>query len=358
MILFFVAMTLPYQIGFVETPGLVWTILNYIVDITFAIDMLLTFFTSIFDGEGNLVVDKKKIAKNYLTGWFWIDLISILPIDKMINVDTTKNAQTLQMAKMSRLSRISKFIRLVRIIRMMKMLRLCKDRDRIASRTEDAVKLDENVKRMLTFLVVILFVNHILACLWVFASKFDPEANWVRDKVGNDFAEIDTAELYLMSFYFVSTTVTTVGYGDMSPANSVERVFSIIMLFVGVMCFASLSGSLTSMITQNDNQQASLKQRMDTLTHLRKHYKLESDLVCQLRDSIKFEYSKTVDGLEDFMASLPLQLKYKVAKALHSNVLESFPFFQYANQKSKTFLSWIGHRLVPRQVSYGKLLYE
>lgn len=180
---------------------------------------------------------------------------------------------------MTRLSRISKFIRLVRVVRMTKMLRICKDRKRISDRTEDAVKLDENVKRMLMFLVVILFVNHILACLWVFASKFDADNNWVINKVERSPSEVGTAELYLMSFYFVSTTVTTVGYGDMAPANSIERVFSIIMLFVGVMCFASLSGSLTSMITQNDNQQASLKQKMQTLAHIRKNYKLDSELV-------------------------------------------------------------------------------
>ena len=155
---------------------------------------------------------------------------------------------------MGRLSKISKFIRLVKIVRMAKMFRLCKDRKRISGATEDVVTLDPNVSRMLMFLVVILFVNHILACLWVFASKFDTENNWVVAKVGGDYSEVTSTELYLMSFYFVTTTVTTVGYGDMSPANSLERVFSIMMLFVGVMCFASISGSLTSMISQSDNQ--------------------------------------------------------------------------------------------------------
>lgn len=103
---------------------------------------------------------------------------------------------------------------------------------------------------MIGFLLVILFINHILACLFVFASKFD-EDNWVKAKLGDD--KPTTNELYFMAFYFVSTTVTTVGYGDIAPANSVERVFAVIMLFVGVICFASISGSLTSMITQSDN---------------------------------------------------------------------------------------------------------
>ena len=210
---------------------------------------------------------------------------------------------------------------------------------------------------MIMFLVVILFINHILACLWVFASKFGDDKNWVKEKLGDDVIP-STFELYLMSFYFVSTTVTTVGYGDMSPSNSVERVFSVIMLFVGVMCFASISGSLTSMITQNDNQQAGLRLRLDTLNNLKTQYKLDPELLLQLRDAIKFEYSKTVDGLDDLMNSLPIQLKMKLASSIHGDVLNDFEFFKFAEKHSKTFLSWIGHRLVPRMISYGQYLYE
>ena len=66
-VLFFVAMTLPYQIGFVEEPGITWNVLNYIVDVTFLIDMGLTFFSAIQSPEDNsLICDKRQIAKAYL----------------------------------------------------------------------------------------------------------------------------------------------------------------------------------------------------------------------------------------------------------------------------------------------------
>lgn len=141
-VLFFVAMTLPFQIGFVEKPGKGWTVLNYIVDASFVTDMLLTFFTGIHDSSTNeLVLDKKKIAQHYVSGWFAIDLISIIPFDKLIKTPDLKDKNSLQLAKMTRLSRISKFIRLVRIVRMMKMLRICKDSEKIKDRAEDVVKL-------------------------------------------------------------------------------------------------------------------------------------------------------------------------------------------------------------------------
>ena len=60
-------------------------------------------------------------------------------------------------------------------------------------------------------------------------------------------------QTYMIALYFVSTTVTTVGYGDINPINDIERVLCIILLFIGVMTFSFASGSLSSIITNYDN---------------------------------------------------------------------------------------------------------
>ena len=131
---------------------------------------------------------------------------------------------------------------------MTKLLRLCKDRKRISKRTEDVLQ-NGNLAQIGKILGSIILITHMLCCLWVFAAKMDSENNWVKTKVPDTYEEIRNSELYLLSFYFVATTVTTVGYGDISPVNSDERVFAIFMLFIGVLCFASLSGSLAAYIT-------------------------------------------------------------------------------------------------------------
>jgi len=63
-----------------------WVIVNAIVDISFGIDMILTFMTSYNNAStGKLVDDHKQIAKNYILSWFFIDLVSIFPIELIIN---------------------------------------------------------------------------------------------------------------------------------------------------------------------------------------------------------------------------------------------------------------------------------
>ena len=58
------------------------------------------------------------------------------------------------------------------------------------------------------------------------------------------------------------------------------------------------------------------------------------------------------------MHSLPLSLKYKLAAEIHKDVLDSIPFFRKTEHKSKLFLSWVGHRLVPRYFAGYQHIYE
>ena len=355
VVLFFVAITLPYRIAFSEKDSTTWQVINYIVDSSFAVDMVLTFFTTIPDPENNTIITSKKtIALAYIKSWFFVDLISIIPIDKFIASGTSRLTQ---LTKFSRFTRFSRLVRLFRIIRMAKMFRICKDRKRIQNRAGSMVKLDPNMERIMWFLVIIMFINHVLACLWVIAAKVDDEMNWIKTyEEDQQIEKMKDGHLYLTSFYFVSTTVTTVGYGDITARNGFEMVLAIIILFVGVMTFSFASGSLSSMITNFDNSQLSLKQKLDTLEKIRKQYNLPPSLYVELQSSIKFEYSKRMDGLGDFMLTLPLSLKCKLAQEIHKDVTENFTFFRRVKEKS--FLSWVGHRLLPRMIHEKQYLYQ
>lgn len=47
---------------------------------------------------------------------------------------------------------------------------------------------------------------------------------------------------YLDSFYFTVITLTTVGYGDLSPQTNVGKVFSVLYIFLGLGVFGALIG--------------------------------------------------------------------------------------------------------------------
>jgi len=47
----------------------------------------------------------------------------------------------------------------------------------------------------------------------------------------------------ITSCYFALTTLSTVGYGDLFPVSSVEMVFSVIVMLLGVAFFSFIMGA-------------------------------------------------------------------------------------------------------------------
>ena len=64
----------------------VWQVL---VEVTFCIDMVVTFFATYYDKEKcKLIEDHREIAQNYIRGWFWVDLLTVFPFGLVMSQDT------------------------------------------------------------------------------------------------------------------------------------------------------------------------------------------------------------------------------------------------------------------------------
>ena len=78
----------PFYIGFEtwSSPGM--SVVSSVMDVWFIIDVFLNFRTGYVD-HGATVMDKKKIAKNYLKTWFVIDFFASIPWEIFIGQEET-----------------------------------------------------------------------------------------------------------------------------------------------------------------------------------------------------------------------------------------------------------------------------
>ena len=83
-ILLILVFVVPTRLPFVDTEPIGWVIVYALIDLSFLVDIILTFFTTYTDADGNEIVESKKIARQYLTGWFIFDTISIIPMDYIL----------------------------------------------------------------------------------------------------------------------------------------------------------------------------------------------------------------------------------------------------------------------------------
>ena len=129
------------------------------------------------------------------------------------------------------------------------------------------MEINTGMERLYFFLIFFLFFFHISTCMWIFlASLDDDELTWIND---TKYSNMTKLELYIMSGYFVFTTISTVGYGDLHASTTLERFFCIMIMLAGATSFTFISGALSSLLSSYDSSHANLQEKLLYLNKLR-----------------------------------------------------------------------------------------
>lgn len=197
----------------------------------FGFDILLNFNTGIYV-DGYLKLDRYRIIQEYLRLWFWIDLISTFPYDIILE----ESSYFIQSA---RLLRLLKFLRFIKILKLLRLAKLKK----IIDRFDELLKFSQEFAAAITFIklfVFVLFLGHILGCIFHYVGmQEDPEESWLAETFFTDWYH-----RYIDSLYWGIQTMTTIGYGDITPQNTEERLMGVFLLLVASTGFAFTMNSI------------------------------------------------------------------------------------------------------------------
>jgi hypothetical protein len=155
----------PFNIAFYpDRTSNTWRGINVTIDLIFLADILIIFNTGFIDedGEFQVVQDYGKIAKRYLTSWFIIDFVAIIPIDLFFGGSNING--------IVRITRIGRLYRLIRLTRMMKVLRVIKEQSRIMDHMQDHLKIGIGFQRLLFFFLYFIIFTHVFSCFWMLVA--------------------------------------------------------------------------------------------------------------------------------------------------------------------------------------------
>lgn len=242
---------MPYVLAFKdEEEGSPIYYFELCMDFLFLIDIFVTFNSSYIDSKGVHITRRFAIAKSYVFGTFFIDVLAIFPFYLFTSASGKSNS-------LIRILRISK---LTRIFRGSKILTVFKN----FARTEAADKLIKiiqtysGVARLLSAIYIILLLAHFIACLWYFVAKIDdfgPDT-WVFKR---GLLDADEIRLYLSSLYFSFAILTTVGFGDIHANTVSEIVLCIMWMVFGIGFYSFIIGTLTSVLSSFDSSNTARK---------------------------------------------------------------------------------------------------
>ena len=164
-----------------------------------------------------------------------------------------------------------------------------------------------------------------------------------------------TLQLYVVSFYFTITTITTVGFGDISGGTISEQMICLVLMVIGVIAFSFATGTLSSILSNLDSTNAKLKGKLALLLDIKEEYRLPQALYDDLRSALKFDHQRNIDETISFVEELPHKLRIELAYRIHQKILSGIEFF---TGKPKDFIAFVGRKLRPMRVKRGQYLYK
>ena len=281
-----------------------WNKLDFIITISFMIEILLNFNTG-FYSRGTLIMNRKEISKNYITGWLWIDIISTIPYTWFI--DTPLQDEKYTDSNLYRASKVTKLIIICRFLRILKLLRLIRLK-RVLIKIEDYISNNflATAFIFLRLLAGIFFVAHWVACWWFFVGDQDSAifpTTWITY---TGVINKSTSVQYITALYWAFTTMSTVGYGDITPFTIHEKIYTMFTMILGCGIFAYTVGSIGSLVIKQNAVSNAYREQIVGVNRYMKKKDLDYELQFRVRRYLEYvwENKKQNNMDEKHMLSL------------------------------------------------------
>ncbi|XP_041940783.1 potassium voltage-gated channel subfamily H member 6a isoform X1 [Alosa sapidissima] len=305
-------------------------VVDLVVDVMFVVDIIINFRTTYVNRNDEVVSQPARIARHYLKGWFLIDIVAAMPFDLLIFRSSPDEPQT------------TTLIGLLKTARLLRLVRVARKLDRYSEYGAAVLFL-----LMCTFALI----AHWLACIWYAIGNVERTSSarmgtmkigWLdslAEQIGKDYNDSDALsgpsikDKYVTALYFTFSSLTSVGFGNVSPNTNPEKIFSICVMLIGSLMYASIFGNVSAIIQRLYSGTARYHTQMLRVKEFIRFHQIPSGLRQRLEEYFQHAWSYT-NGIDmnAVLKGFPECLQADICLHLNRSLLQNCKAFRGASK--------------------------
>ena len=330
--------------------------LFYIIDFIYILDLILGFYRAYYNFDELLVRNSKEICKNYLSSWFFYDLIASIPIFSFIKFFQNDCEDELEIFHSQYYNiNLHNFHFLLVFFKVIKTFKVFNSNISL-EKLSNALQENELISNWgNVFLFLFFFVSSInfSACLFIFVGR-NTYQSWI---INNRFENLNFWHIYIAAIYYIIMTITTVGYGDLVGKSLIELIFQTVILFVGTCIYSWLISATSSYIKKMTDIHAHYENKIKILDEIKlTNPNLTNDLYDKIIRLLNYrKYYKEIDK-NVIIESLPYTFRNSLIIEIYKPFINNFIFFK--NIRSQDFIVQVVSKLKPALSVKGDILVQ
>ncbi|XP_022331257.2 potassium/sodium hyperpolarization-activated cyclic nucleotide-gated channel 3-like isoform X8 [Crassostrea virginica] len=315
-----------------------WIAFNCISDTVFFLDIIINFRTGIIlnDFADEIILDPKLIAKHYVKSWFFLDLVSTIPMD-YIFLWWDAETDIYQMVHAGRALRILRLAKLLSLLRLLRLSRLV----RYVQQWEEFLAVAGKFMRIFNLICLMLLLGHWNGCLQFLVPMLEefPKDCWVSIE---ELKDASWWTQYTWALFKALSHMLCIGYGRFPPQNMTDTWLTILSMLSGATCYALFLGHTTTIIQSFDTSRRLYNEKFKQVEEYMVYRKLPRKLRQKISEYYEHRYQGKMFDEDNILDELNACLRQEVINHNCRALVKSVPFFTNADPQ---FVSAVISRL-------------
>ena len=328
----------------------------FFTDFIDIIDIKLSFFRAYYNYEFALIKKNEKIVKHYLKIYFISDLIAAIPVFSFCYLLCGMHRPSEYYCFTNGLDFKHNLLKMCLGLKIIKIFKVVnKKTNRGINYYYEIISESYTIEKTMTmilFLIMCILAFNLFICYHIFIGK-QSYPNWILETNNQDTSFL---KLYMISFYFLITTITSVGYGDITCASFTETIYQIIILTIGVIAYSWIVSTIGNYVKNETKAAIKYNNNISILEEIRVAYpKMPFKLYNKIQkhlESVSLQEEKFDTNL--LVNNLPYTLKNQLMFIIYDNIIKRFIFFKEC--QNSDFIIRILTSLIPNSAKKGAFI--